>query len=57
MKLGFFSLLTLIFIVLKLTHVIAWSWFSVLSPLIYIIVFTVTEVVVVAILVARKEQN
>lgn len=29
---GFSSLLTLIFITLKLTHVIAWSWFWVLFP-------------------------
>lgn len=33
MKLGFFSVLTLIFITLKLTSVIAWSWVWVLSPL------------------------
>lgn len=33
MKLGFFSVLTLIFITLKLTSVIAWSWAWVLSPL------------------------
>jgi hypothetical protein len=30
---GFFSLLTLIFITLKLTYVIDWSWWWVLSPL------------------------
>lgn len=30
---GFFSTLTLIFIVLKLTEVIAWSWWWVLAPL------------------------
>ncbi len=29
---GFTGVLTLIFIVLKLTHVIAWSWWWVLSP-------------------------
>jgi len=29
---GFFGLLTIAFIVLKLTGVIAWSWFWVLSP-------------------------
>ena len=33
MKLGFLSTLTLIFITLKLTSVIAWSWWWVLSPL------------------------
>jgi hypothetical protein len=30
---GFSGLLTLVFIVLKLTGVIAWSWWWVLSPL------------------------
>ena len=32
--LGFLSILTLIFIVLKLTEVISWSWWLVLSPII-----------------------
>ena len=31
--LGFVSVLTLIFITLKLTDTIAWSWFWVLSPM------------------------
>jgi hypothetical protein len=31
--LGFFSLLAIVFITLKLTGVIAWSWWWVLSPL------------------------
>lgn len=30
---GFIGLLTIAFIVLKLTHVIDWSWWWVLSPL------------------------
>lgn len=30
---GFFGLLTIVFIVLKLTEVISWSWWWVLSPL------------------------
>ena len=30
---GFFGLLTIVFIVLKLTQVINWSWLWVLSPL------------------------
>lgn len=30
---GFVGLLTIAFIVLKLTHVIKWSWWWVLSPL------------------------
>lgn len=32
---GFLGLLTIVFIVLKLTHVIEWSWFWVLSPTIF----------------------
>lgn len=32
-EIGFFWALTLIFIVLKLTNVIAWSWWWVLSPI------------------------
>jgi len=30
---GFVGLLTIVFIVLKLVNVIAWSWFWVLSPM------------------------
>jgi len=33
MKVGFWGLLGLIFISLKLTSVIAWSWWLVLAPL------------------------
>lgn len=29
---GFFGLLTIVFIVLKLTNVISWSWWWVLAP-------------------------
>jgi hypothetical protein len=32
MKVGFPTLLTLLFIALKLCHVIDWSWWAVLSP-------------------------
>ena len=31
---GFFGLLTIVFITLKLTHVIDWSWLWVLCPLV-----------------------
>jgi CHASE2 domain-containing sensor protein len=31
---GFFGLLTIVFVVLKLTGYIAWSWFWVFSPII-----------------------
>jgi len=30
---GFIGLLTIVFIVLKLTHILDWSWWWVLSPL------------------------
>lgn len=30
---GFTGLLTILFIALKLTHVIAWSWWWILSPI------------------------
>jgi hypothetical protein len=33
MQIGFFGILALVFIVLKLTGAIAWSWFWVLSPI------------------------
>lgn len=32
MQIGFFSMLTLIFVTLKLTGYIAWSWWLVLLP-------------------------
>lgn len=32
MKIGFFGILTLIFVTLKLTNVIQWSWWLVLLP-------------------------
>lgn len=44
---GFFGLLTIVFITLKLTGFIAWSWAWVLSPL------WISAVPVVAVLVLR----
>ena len=38
---GFFALLTLIFITLKLTDHIDWSWFWVLSPMLLPFLFVV----------------
>lgn len=40
---GFFGLLTIVFITLKLTGYIDWSWFWVLSPLLapVVIIFTI----------------
>jgi len=55
---NFFSMLTLLFIALKLTHYIEWSWFWVLSPiiiplLIYIIICIV--ILIVAIIIGLSQ--
>lgn len=44
---GFFGLLTIVFIVLKLTGYIDWSWFWVLSPLLapVVIIFSVLLII------------
>lgn len=52
---GFFSLLTILFIALKLTGVIAWSWWWVLAPLWMPIVLVLGVVLIVlAALVAKR---
>jgi len=38
---GFTEILTIVFIILKLTNVIDWSWWWVLSPEIIVICFVV----------------
>lgn len=44
---GFFGLLTIVFIVLKLTKVINWSWWWVLSPIwIWIILFIILFIII-----------
>lgn len=43
---GFVGLLTIVFIVLKLTHVIAWSWFWVLSPILFALLFVVVLAII-----------
>lgn len=48
---GFIGLLTIVFITLKLTHVIAWSWVWVLSP-IWISLGIVAAILIVVLLVA-----
>lgn len=48
---GFVGLLTIVFITLKLTGVIAWSWWWVLSP-IWISAIAVALLVLVAIAIA-----
>ena len=47
---GFLGVLTIVFVVLKLTHVINWSWWLVLSPsLLSVAIIIVYAIVVVAI--------
>ena len=48
---GFCGLLTIVLIVLKLTGFINWSWFWVLSPMIFSISFTVLILLIVFALV------
>lgn len=48
---GFVGLLTIVFITLKLTRVIAWSWWRVLSPL-WISVAVVALIGIIAVFVA-----
>ena len=50
---GFFGLLTLVFIVLKLTGVISWSWVWVLAPLWIPFLFGVI-IIIVPLLVAWR---
>ena len=47
---GFIGLLTIVFIVLKLTGYITWSWFWVLSPLIFLITLGVIALIIAGIL-------
>jgi hypothetical protein len=52
---GFTGLLTILFIALKLTHVIDWSWWWVLSPLwIGGLIGVLILLVVIAIAVAKR---
>lgn len=48
---GFASLLTLLFIALKLTGVIAWPWVWVLAPLWITLVISLVLVALIAVLV------
>jgi hypothetical protein len=49
MKIGFFGMLALIFITLKLTNVILWSWVWVLAPLWMPIAITLLVFLLIAI--------
>jgi len=56
---GFFGVLTIVFVTLKLTNVIDWSWFWVLSPiwLSFCLTMLFMAVMVVAIAMASKSEN
>ena len=51
---GFLETLTIVFIVLKLTEVIAWSWWMVFSPMLvgYAIIF-IGAIIIASIKIAR----
>ena len=52
---GFFGLLTIVFIVLKLCKIIDWSWWWVLSPTLFsIIVFIVVLLIALVIYSVKK---
>lgn len=53
---GFAGLLTIAFIVLKLTGVISWSWLWVLSPIwiSVLIAFLVIAIVLIVAIIAKK---
>lgn len=44
---GFLETLTIVFIVLKLTEVVAWSWWLVFSPMLvgYVVIFLVAFII------------
>jgi magnesium-transporting ATPase (P-type) len=46
-QIGFLGLLTIVFITLKLTHYINWSWFWVLSPIIFSILFWLVIILII----------
>jgi len=57
--LGFTSVLFIVFLVLKLTHVIAWSWLWVTSPLwigFAVAIFVIAIVVLVGLVITRDKK-
>lgn len=51
---GFTGLLTIVFIILKLCDIIAWSWWWVLSPLWISAIFWVILVIIVLLIGGKK---
>lgn len=55
---GFFGLLTIVFIVLKLTGVITWGWVMVLSPLwIPLAVLAVVGIIIACFVAVKFKDN
>jgi hypothetical protein len=55
---GFLGLLTILFVVLKLTGAINWSWLWVLSPLwIPLLVLGISAVIIISILVYKEVER
>ncbi len=52
---GFLGLLTIVFIVLKLTGYITWSWFWVLSPIILPVIVSIIILVIFSFLVFKSK--
>lgn len=55
--LGFTGLLTIAFIVLKLTGYIAWSWWWVLSPLWITLILVLAIMAIAAVVLITKERE
>ena len=56
-SIGFFGLLTLFFITLKLTGYIDWSWWLVLMPLFVPVIIIFTILVIMLVMGARVRQR
>ena len=54
---GFVGLLTIVFIVLKLTGVIDWTWFWVLSPIIFSTALVVLVLIIVTTMVILQKKG
>jgi len=52
---NFLSVLTLIFITLKLTEIIDWSWWFVLSPLLIQVAIMLSKIIGLIIYAVRKK--
>ena len=52
-----FSMLTVVFIVLKLTDVIDWSWWLVVSPTLFTITMFIVIIVIAAISETRRDKR